>query len=101
MSRQLDVKRELRETAKRDQLVLALEFGIVGAIEAQGMELLGLALTYNAFECKCVVKAIAEERRVVAFVSSDTLMNVLLQVFRLANNQALRWGADKYYTSDA
>lgn len=100
MSRQLDAKIEQRETVRRDELVKGLEFGIVGALEAQGMQLLGLSITYDLFSCRCVVKAEAENRRLVAFVSSDTLMNVLLQVFRMANNYALKWGTDKYYSSE-
>lgn len=101
MSRQLDVQQEVRETARRNELVKALEFGIAGSIEAQGMQLLGLSISIQPFDCTCVVKAQAEERRVVAFVNADTMMNVLIKVFTMANNYALKWGADKYYSSDA
>lgn len=97
MSRQLDIKEEQQQTARYQELVKALEFGIVGALQAQGIIFLGLAISYDDFSSRCVVKALAEERRIVAFVSSDSIVNVLLQVYRLANHGKLKWGDDKYY----
>lgn len=99
MTRQLDIEREQREETRRLELIKAVEYGIVGALQHQGIELLGLSLMTEEFNTRCVVKARAEERRIVAFVSSDSISNVLIQVYRLANNQALQWGADKYHPS--
>jgi hypothetical protein len=98
MSRQLDLKEEERETAKRTELVKALEFGIVGSLQIQGIQFLGLSITYDDFYVRCVVKAVCEERRLVSFVTSDSMINVLLLVYRMANNHKLMWGTDKYYT---
>lgn len=100
MTRQLDVKAEQAETDRRLALIKALDFGIVGALQAQGLELIGLSITYDEYSCSCVVKGRAEERRIVAFVYSDTMAGCLLSVFRMANAGALKWGADKYYPSE-
>lgn len=99
MSRQLDLKRELRESRKRDALVRALEFGLVGALEMQGIELLGFALRYEEFNCLLTLKANVDDLRSVAFVGSDTIINVLLKADNMASNQALKWRVDKYHSS--
>lgn len=101
MSRQLDIKREQRETARRDALVRALEFGIVGALEIQGIHLVGLAIKYDAFNCLLTIKADVQGTRSVCFVGSDTMMNVLLKADAMAANDALVWRADQYHTSGA
>lgn len=97
MSRQLELKREQRETAKRDALVRALEFGIVGALESQGIELLGVAMRYEPFSVLMTVKADVGGVRSVAFVGSDSMLNCILKADSMASNQALKWREDKYH----
>jgi len=96
MSRQLDIKKELRETAKRDALVKALDYGIAGAIEAQGMELQGIAIKYDAFNCLITVKARAADEYHVAFVGSDTVINCILKLYGDARREGLKWRPDKF-----
>lgn len=98
MSRQLDIKRELRETAKRDTLVKALEFGIVGALQSQGIELLGFAFKYDAFNCLMTIKADVGGVRSIAFTGSDTVINCILKAFSEASRNELHWRPDKYHT---
>lgn len=97
MTRQLDLKEEQRETARRIELIKALEYGIVGALAFQHMELAGLAIRYDDIECTLTIKAVVEGRWMVAFVSSDTMMGCLLRVAKLAKNNRLRWLPDKYH----
>jgi len=101
MSRQLDIQQEERETARRNELIKVMEFGLAGVLETQGMEFRGFAITYDPFSCLMVVKTELEGNRKVAFVYSDTMVNCLLKGYRMACSHALKWGPDKYYPSDA
>lgn len=97
MSRQLELKREQRTTAKHNALVKALEFGLVGALESQGIELLGLAIKYDPFNCLLTLKAIIDDDQVVAFVGSDTIVNCILKADSEARRNSLAWRPDKYH----
>lgn len=101
MSRQLEAENEDRERVRRDKLVYALEHGLVGVIRSQGMELLGLAIKYSDSGCLLTIKVIAGERRSVAFVGSDTIVNCIVRAYADAYNNRLKWQADKYHRSDA
>ena len=101
MTRQLDIEVEQRETSRRDTLIKALEYGIVGALQGQGIELSGLAFRYGEFSCFLTVKAVVDERGIVAFVASDTLMNCILRCQQEASHGTLKWSKDKWYKSDA
>jgi hypothetical protein len=98
MTRQLEVEREIRETARRDALVKALEFGIVGALESQGVEMLGYAFKYDAFNCLMTIKGVIQGKRSVCFVGSDTVINCILKAYSAARNDALRWRDDQYHS---
>ena len=99
MSRQLEVKQEQQQTAKRDLLVKVLEYGFVGALEAQGIELEGFSFKYDAFNCLMVVKATLGGKRSVAFIGSDSVINCILKAYSEARRSGLRWREDKYHTS--
>ena len=99
MSRQLEVEIERRATAKRDALVRALEFGLVGALESQGIELIGWAIKYDAFNCLMTIKAEIAGVRQVCFVGSDSIINCILKAESEASRSDLKWRADKYHTS--
>lgn len=99
MSRQLEQQTEER-TAKRSQAVVnALDYGIGGALESQGIELIGFAVKYDAFNCLITVKADIGGDRSVCFVGSDTIANCLLKVVSDARRDALNWRKDKYHGS--
>lgn len=101
MTRHLDVKHEVREAAKRDALVRALEFGLVGALSTQGIELVGLSIKYDAFNCLLTLKADVAGVRSVCFVGSDTIVNVLLKADSMASNEVLKWKQDQYHITSA
>lgn len=96
MTRQLEQKQEQRDTARRDALVRTLEFGLVGALEGQGMTFLGFNMKYQDFSCLLTLKAIVEDTHSVSFVGSDTMVNCLLKAELEARHHRLRWKADKY-----
>lgn len=99
MSRQLDLQHEVRETKRRDELVKALDFGIVGALENQGVELLGLSLKHDAFNCLLTVRADVGGVRSVCFIGSDCIINAFLKLQADASRGALKWKEDLYYVS--
>lgn len=101
MSRQLDVDREVRETAKRDLLVKVLEFGLVGALESQGIDLVGFAFKYDAYNCLMTIKGIIGGEQQVCFVGSDTLINCIIKSYQEARSNRLRWRPDRYAKSSA
>lgn len=99
MSRQADLAMELRETKRRDALVKALDYGIVGALESQGVELLGLSLKYDAFNCLLTVRADVGGIRSVCFIGSDSIMNCFLKLESEAARHTLKWKEDRYHSS--
>lgn len=98
MSRQLEVQHEVRETKRRDELVKALEYGLSGALQAQGIELLGYAFKYDAFNSLMTIKADVGGVRSIAFVGSDSVINCILKAFSDASRADLTWRPDKYHT---
>lgn len=97
MTRQTDLQKEVRETARRDALVKVLEFGLVGALTSQGVTMLGFAIRYEDFDCLMTIRAEINGVRQVAFVGSDTMMNCILKSGSEANRLALKWRPDKYH----
>lgn len=100
MSRQLDLEAEVRETAKRDTLVKVLEYAFVGALEGQGIQLLGFSFKYDAFNCLMTIKAYVGETPSVAFVGSDTIINCILKAGSEARRAELHWRPDKYHKNN-
>jgi len=96
MSRQLDLESEVRESKKRDSLYMVVEFGLAGALESQGIVLLGLAIKHDAWDCLMTIKADIDGVKHVAFVGSDTLSNTFLKAYGMAKNDRLRWREDKF-----
>lgn len=96
MTRQLDVAAEVRESKRREALIRALEYGIVGALEHQGIELRGLSIKYSAFDCLMTVRADVNGVPSVSFIGSDSMMNCFLKLESGALRMALHWREDAY-----
>jgi hypothetical protein len=92
----LDIAVEERQELKRNLLVKVLEYGLVGSLETQGIELLGFAFKYDAFNCLMTIKAVVGGVHSVCFVGSDTLINCILKSYAEARGDRLKWRADKY-----
>lgn len=97
MTRQLEQEVEQKETEKRNLLVKVLDYGLPGALEAQGIELLGIAIKYDAFNCLMTIKADIAGERQVCFVGSDTIINCFLKSYQDARRGDLTWRADQYH----
>lgn len=96
MSWQADAKTEEKREARNKLLYRVLDYGLPGALEAQGIELLGFAVKYDAFNSLITIKAIVGGKRQVAFVGSDTVANSILKAYRNAQHDQLKWRPDKY-----
>lgn len=97
MTRQTDIQAEVRETNRRDALVKALEYGFVGALENQGIELLGISIKYDAFSCLMTIRAERAGKGTCCFVGSDSIINCFLKAESDALRGALNWGPDKFH----
>lgn len=97
MTRLLEQKREERQALRINALVKALEFGLVGALESQGVEFLGFSVKYNAFNCLMTLRADLGGKRHVAHVGSDSIINCILKAENDASHDALVWVKDKYH----
>ena len=97
MSRQLDVKREALTQRRHDQLVKALEFGLAGALESQGMVLVGFAIKYEQYQSLMTLKVDVNGKRHVSFVTADSIMNCILSAESRALARTLSWREDKYH----
>lgn len=100
MTRQSDLAQEDRETARRQALVRCLEWGLVGALERQGIELIGIAIRYGEFDCLMTLKADVNARRHVCFVGAETIMSCFLKAESAALGNRLHWRADKYHQTE-
>lgn len=96
MPKQLDVLTEKNSTRRQEAIVRALDFGLVGALESQGIELLGFSVSHDAYSCRIVLRADIGGRRSVAFVYAGNIINCVLRAQADAQNDNLRWGKDKY-----
>lgn len=100
MSRQLEQKSEQKTTAKRELLVKVLDYGLVGALEATGIELIGFSFTYDAWACLMTIRADRGGRRDVCHVGSDTVINTFIKAYHDARGDRLVWKACKYHKSE-
>lgn len=96
MSRLLDETAEDRAKAKGRRLVRALEFGIADTLDMQGVMLMGFAFKFDQHSCLMTMKGVIAGKYHVAFVASDTVINVILRAYSDTNNDALHWRPDKY-----
>ena len=96
MTRQLEQAQEDKGAKKNQALANALDYGIPGALDAQGIMLLGIAIKYDAYNCLLTIKADIGNTRSVCFVGSDSIANCFLKCLSDARNDALHWRPDKY-----
>lgn len=99
MSRQLEQKQEQKTSAKRDLLVKVLDYGLVGSLENQGIELLGFSFKYDAWSCLMTIRGQLGDTKSVCFVGSDTVINTFLKAYADSRSDRLCWRADKYHSS--
>lgn len=97
MTRHLDAEHEERESARRDQLIKAVEYGLVTALVNQGAELRGFSIRYEDYDCLLTVRADLNGIRHVAFINSDTIMNCIIRASSAAAGNRLSWQRDKYF----
>lgn len=99
MSRQLEHAAEVKEANRNQAVVRALDYGFVGALEAQGIELLGFAFRYNAYDSLMTIKAVVGGQQQVCFVGSESLAGCILKAQSDARGDRLKWRPDKYASS--
>ena len=97
MSRQLEQVAEDRSARRRQEIVIAVEYGLAAAVERSGGILTGFTFKDRGSDCIMVVKAILAGRAQVAFVGSDDLGGCLVKAVRLGNSDKLNWRADQYF----
>jgi hypothetical protein len=96
MSRQLEQAAEDRTSRRRKEILIAVEFGLVEAIERSGAVMTGFAFKNRGSDCILVLKGHLAGKHQVAFVGSDDLGGCLIKAVRLGNGDQLRWRDDKY-----
>ena len=97
MSRQLEAQSEERERNKRNALIKALDHGLAGGLESQGVHLLGISIKYSAFDCLMTLRADIDGTRHICFIGSDTIINCFLKADADAHRYELQWTPDKYH----
>lgn len=96
MSNQVEIGEMLVSSRKLEAVYRALDFELAGSIEAGGSILIGLSAKMSAWDCLLTIRAVQGGERVVCFVGSDSLANCFLKAVRDAQNDMLRWRADKF-----
>jgi hypothetical protein len=96
VTRQLDVLREQRETTRRDALVRALEFGLVGALANQGWTVRGFGIKISDLDCLMTIRVERDGKWFRSFVATDSMITCFLKAERQALGNTLVWGRDKY-----
>lgn len=100
MTRQLELEEEVRSTQRRDALYKALDYGFVGALESQGVELLGFSFVFDAYSSRLTIKGVVAGKYSICFVYADSPINCILRAQGEAMRDALKWGLDKYHPSN-
>ncbi len=96
MSRTQELQREVKEEKRRVSLVKALEFELVGTLETQGIQMVGFAVKFDAWECLMTLKAEIGGKRQVAFVGADSVISCILKAVQAAQYDKLKWRVDVY-----
>ena len=96
MSLEVEVGKQLVSEAKLVAVYRALDFELAGSIEAGGSLLLGISAKMSAWDCLLTIRVDQGGSRMICFVGSDSLVNCLLKAVRDAQNDMLRWRADKF-----
>lgn len=96
MSRHTEVRVEEAATRKNAALAKALDHGISGGLEVQGVHLLGMSVRHSAMDCLVTLRADIGGVRHVAFIGSDTVINCFLKCQADIARDALHWRVDKY-----
>lgn len=99
MSRQLELLQEERTRKYHSALANALDYGIVGMLQAQDIELLGMSIKHDAFYSLLTVKADIAGTRSVCFVGADSIANCFLKLVVYGRRDELNWQKDKYAPS--
>lgn len=100
MSRQLEQKQEEKTSARRDAVIRSLEYGFAGALESQGIELVGFAIKYAPHNCLMTIKGEFQSKRHVAFVGAESIIGCILKAQWEASHSRLSWRLDQYHSSE-
>ena len=96
MTRQLEQVREDKQRKHDQELVAALEFGLVEGLERAGASLSGFSMKYNPAECLITIRAEMAGRPQIAFVGAGSMSDCFIKSSRLAVTDKLNWRADKF-----
>lgn len=96
MSRQLEQIVEERTARRNLALIKAVEFELVGSVEAAGTALTGFSVRLSEFSCLITLRGVRDGVLVVAFVGSDDLGSCMLKCVREARMDKLTWQKDKF-----
>ncbi len=96
MTRHIEVRSEEAITRKNAALAKALDHGIVGGLEVQGINLLGMSVRHSAMDCLVTLRAEIGGVRKVAFVGSDTITNCFLKCQADIARDSLHWREDRF-----
>lgn len=99
MTRQLDLAQEEQTRKYHAALANALDYGIVGMLQAQDIELLGMSIKHDAFNCLLTVKAVRLGTASVCFIGSDSIAGCFLKLVSDGRRDELHWRKDKYAPS--
>lgn len=100
MSKQIPVSKDEFTNRRLALLVHALDGGLAESLETQGIELLGFAVRYDAFNSLMTIKAYFNNKRQVCFVGSESIIGCVLKAQSDSENDRLQWREDKYYPSE-
>jgi len=100
MSRQLEQLQEERTRKRHSALLIAVEYGLQGAVEHSGGEYLGFAYRHRGGEALLIIKAVFPAGRQVAFVGAEDLGGALVKATKLGQQDRLRWKADKWNSGE-
>lgn len=96
MSRQLEQVREDRQRKFDHEVLIALEYGLVDAVQDTKRTFVGFAAKFGGSDWLLTVKGDLGDERQVAFVGGATLGDALVKAMREARTDKLRWRADNY-----
>lgn len=96
MSRQLEAKREERQSRLDRLTVAAVEFALEEAVAHSGAELQGFSVSLRGGDCLLTLRGVLAGRRQICFVGAEDFGGALRKAVREAKSDNLSWRDDKY-----
>lgn len=96
MTRQLELEREVAQERKDQAATNAINYGLAGAVQAIGGELLGFSAKMQPEDVLLTLRAEFDGGRMIAFAGGYDLPSALIKAVNEVRANRVKWREDEY-----